>query len=141
MNELQEAYEETVRAVVASVRDVRDGQWGERQWRRIVVNHETLAHEDEPETSTISFCVATLPGGRPEIVDFRLSRAAKNGLARIGAIMRESEGAFWTVCDLRIEAGGLYDFRFSYDPPYRLGGHLRDTRFDDYLARYLAGDP
>lgn len=138
MDDLTQAYAETVQAVAGSVTDVMDGEWGERDWRRIVVNHESLLHTQEPEASTIAFAVANKPGGEPEIVDFRLSRAAKNGFKRIADIMHGQKGQYWTVCDLTIERDGSYRFDFSYDPPYRLGGHPHDTRFDDYLQRYLA---
>lgn len=138
MDDLNQAYVETVQAVAGSVTDVMDGEWGERDWRRIVVNHESLLHAEEPEASTIAFAVAAKPGGEPEIVDFRLSRAAKNGLKRIADIMHAQKGQYWTVCDLTIERDGSYRFDFSYDPPYRLGGHTHDTRFDDYLQRYAA---
>ncbi|MFC4819283.1 hypothetical protein [Dokdonella ginsengisoli] len=138
MDDLNQAYAETVQAVAGSVTDVMDGEWGERDWRRLVVNHESLLHTAEPEASTIAFAVATKPGGEPEIVDFRISRAAKNGFKRIADIMHAQKGQYWTVCDLTVERDGSYRFDFSYDPPYRLGGHLHDTRFDDYLQRYLA---
>lgn len=138
MDDLNQAYAETVQAVAASVSQVRDGEWGERDWRRIVVNHESLLHAKEPEVSTIAFAVAALPGGKPELVDFRLSRAAKDGLRRIGDIMHARNGQYWTVCDLVVERDGTYRFDFSYDPPYRLGGQVNDTRFDDYLQRWLA---
>lgn len=136
-DDLNQAYVETVQAVAASVSDVMDGEWGGREWRRIVVNHESLLHEQEPEESTIAFSVAGKPGGEPEIVDFRLSDAAEAGLARIAEVMHAQKGQYWTVCDLTIERDGSYRFDFSYDPPYRLGGHAHDTRFDDYLQRYL----
>lgn len=138
MDRLNEAYVETVTAVTESVTDVMDGTWGERLWRRIVVNYETLPQADEPQTSSIAFAVAQAPGGPLEIVDFRLSRAARRGFERIAAIMHASRGTSWTVCDLTVEPDGRYDFAFSYGQPYRLGGHLHDTRFDDYLQRYLA---
>ncbi len=65
MDDLNQAYAETVQAVAASVTDVMDGEWGERDWRRLVVNHESLLHTAEPEASTIAFAVATKPGGEP----------------------------------------------------------------------------
>lgn len=138
MTDLNQAYAETVRAVAASVTDVMDGDWGTREWERLVVNYESLLHTDEPQISDISFAVARERGAALELVDFRLSRAAKDGFQKIGAIMKAQKGQDWTVCDLVIERDGSYRFDFSYDRPYRLGGQLHDTRFDDYLERYQA---
>lgn len=137
-DDLNQAYAETVQAVAASVTDVMDGEWGQREWQRIVVNFESLLHTSEPQTSDISFAIAQAPQGQPEMVDFRLSRAARNGFRHIAQVMHAQKGSHWTVCDLVIERDGRYRFDFSYDPPYRLGGQVYDTRFDDYLQRYLA---
>lgn len=134
-----QAYADTVQAVAASVADVYDGEWGDRQWRRIVVNHESLLHTKEPQTSTIAFAIASQPGGKPEQVNFRLSDEAENGFERIAEILHKQKGEYWTVCNLTIESDGNYKFDFSYDEPYRLSGHLNDKRFDDYLQGYLAG--
>lgn len=128
-----------VQAVIASVPDVMDGEWGQRDWRQIVVNYETLLHSAEPQTSDISFSVAQDHDGTLEIVDFRLSRTAKSALQELAAVMQAQGGAAWTVCDLVIEADGRYRFDFDYGAPYRLSGQLHDQRFDDYLQRYLAG--
>ncbi|MEP7041731.1 MAG: hypothetical protein ABI843_01635 [Dokdonella sp.] len=138
MDDLNQAYVQTVQAVAASVTDVMDGEWGDREWQRIVVNYESLLHAKEPEASGIAFAVAQAPGGTPELVDFRLSDAAEEGFKRIADIMHAQKGQYWTVVDLTIEHDGSYRFDYSYDTPYRLGGHPHDTRFDDYLQRYLA---
>jgi hypothetical protein len=37
-----------------------------------------------------------------------------------------------------VERDGRYDFQFDYGPPYRLSGNLNDTRYRDYLDRYMA---
>lgn len=129
---------ETVTAVIASVPNVKDGEWGSRQWRRIVVNYETLLHTAEPERSIIAFAVAEDRAGVLAIADFTLSREARQGFEQISALMHAAKAEHWTTCDLVIEPDGRYRFDFSYDPPYRLGGKLHDTRFDDYLSRYLA---
>ena len=138
MDSLPQAYADTVQAVVASVSDVYEGEWGARQWQRIVVDHESLLHTAQPQTSTIAFAIAQAPQGQPEQVDFRLSDAAEQGFKRIADIVHAQKGQHWTVCSLTIESDGHYKFDFSYDKPYRLSGHLQDTRFDDYLKRYLA---
>ncbi len=83
MADLSAAYEETVQAIVASVSDVMDGEWGDRTWERIVVNYETLLHTSEATTSTIAFSIARPANHPPERVDFRLSDEAEAGLERI----------------------------------------------------------
>jgi hypothetical protein len=136
MDDLNAAYADTVRAVAASVSDVNDGEWGDRDWLRLVVDFESLAHTDEPRTSSISFAIARAPGGPLEKVSFRLSPAAKESFLQIGRIMHGQKGQYWTACLLIVERDGQYDFSFSYSPPYRLGGNLNDTRYRDYLDRY-----
>lgn len=138
MADLSAAYEETVRAIVASVSDVMDGAWGDRTWERIVVNYETLLHTPESTTSTIAFSIARLADHPPERVDFRLSDEAEAGLERIKDILHDDKGTYWTVCDIAIAPDGQYHFEFGYGDPYRLSGNLHDTRFDGYLARHLA---
>lgn len=138
MDSLPQAYADTVQAVAASVSDVYEGEWGARQWQRIVVDHESLLHTAEPQTSTIAFAIAQAPQGPLEQVDFRLSDAAEQGFKRIADIVHAQKGQYWTVCHLTIERDGSYKVDFSYDKPYRLSGHLQDTRFDDYLKQYLA---
>lgn len=137
IDDLNAAYAETVRAVAASVQDVNDGEWGDRDWVRLFVDFESLAHTDEPRTSSISFAIARTPGGPLEKVSFRLSPAAKQGFIDIGRIMHGQKGQYWSASTLTVERDGSYDFQFSYAPPYRLGGNLNDTRYRDYLERYV----
>lgn len=127
-----------VQAVIASVPDVMDGDWADRSWQQIVVNYETLLHSSAPQVSDISFSVAEDRTGLLEIVDFRLSRVAKDALQDLAIAMHAQARAWWTVCDLVIEADGRYRFDFGYDAPYRLSGQIDDQRFDDYLQRYLS---
>ncbi len=137
MDDLNTAYADTVRAVAASVTDVNDGEWGDRDWLRLVVDFESLAQDEAaPRTSSISFAIARAPGGPLEKVGFRLSRAAKDGFVRIGRIMHGQKGQYWSTATLTVERDGSYDFQFAYTPPYRLGGNLNDTRYRDYLERY-----
>jgi len=138
MDDLNAAYAETVRAVAASVSHVSDGEWGNRDWLRLVVDFESLAHADEPRTSSISFAIARAPGGPLEKVAFRLAPDAKDGFLRIGQLMYAHKGQHWTTCKLAVERDGKYDFQFDYAPPYRLGGNVNDTRYRDYLERYMA---
>jgi hypothetical protein len=139
MDDLSQAYMETVQAVAQSVVNVRDGEWGDRDWSRIVVNYESLRHTQDPQESVLAFAIAAHPGASPEKVSFRLSPAAEAGFHRVADVMAKSKGQYWTVCDLVIDSDGRYAFDFSYDPPYRLSGNLNDQRFSDYLQKYLAG--
>ncbi|WP_394003487.1 hypothetical protein ACF3M1_02145 [Luteimonas sp. WGS1318] len=139
MDDLNAAYADTVRAVAASVRDVNDGEWGERDWLRLVVDFETLPGDDgAPRTSSLSFAIARVPDGPLEKVAFRLSPEAKAGFASIGRIMHAQKGQWWSTSTLVVERDGRYDFQFAYTPPYRLSGNLNDTRYRDYLERYKA---
>lgn len=137
MNELEQAYAETAKAIIASVSDVMDGDWDDRVWERIVVNYETLLHTPEATSSAIAFSIARSSAGRLETVDFRPSDEAEGGLENIVEIVHSQSGLYWTTCDVTIERDGTYKFAFSYDPPHRLSGHLDDRRFADYLERYL----
>lgn len=139
MDDLNQAYTETVRAVAQSVVNVREGEWGDRNWQRIVVNYESLRHSAEPQESVLAFAIAAKPSSAPEKVSFQLSPAAEAGFHRVSDVMASSKGQRWTVCDLVIERDGRYTFDFSYDPPYRLSGNLNDQRFADYLKQYLDG--
>lgn len=138
MDDLNAAYADTVRAVAASVSHVNDGEWGDRDWLRLVVDFESLAHTDEPRTSSISFAIARAPAGPLEKVAFRLAQDAKDGFVRIGKLMHGQKGQYWSTCRLVVERDGRYDFQFDYAPPYRLGGNVNDTRYRDYLERYVA---
>lgn len=139
MDELSQAYMETVRAVAQSVVNVREGEWGDRDWKRIVVNYESLRHTKDPQESVLAFAIAAKPSRAPEKISFRLSDAAEAGFHRVSDVMAASKGQRWTVCDLVIDRDGSYTFDFSYDPPYRLSGQLNDQRFADYLQLYLDG--
>lgn len=137
MDDLNAAYAETVRAVAASVQDVNDGEWGQRDWLRLVVDFESLPGDGAtPRTSSISFAIARSPDGALEKVGFRLSPAAKAGFAEIGRIMHAQKGQWWSTSTLVVERDGRYDFQFAYTPPYRLSGNLNDTRYRDYLEQY-----
>lgn len=136
MDDLTTAYADTVRAVAASVRNVYDGEWGDREWVRLVVDFESLAHTEEAETSSLSFAIAQAPGGPLEKVSFDLSPEAEDAFLHIARLMHAQKGQYWTTCRLTVERDGRYDFQFDYGTPYRLGGNLNDTRYRDYLDRY-----
>ncbi|MEO9337391.1 hypothetical protein ABFT80_08150 [Mesorhizobium sp. SB112] len=126
------------RAVAQCVSNVNDGEWGDREWLRLVVNFEGLWSSKEPVTSSISFAIARNTDGSLEKVSFRLSPDTKAKFASLAETMKGTGGSAWTVSDLVIENDGRYNFQFSYDPPYRLGGNLHDKRFLDYLDRHRA---
>lgn len=138
VDDLNNAYIDAVKAIVRSIANVYDGEWGDRSWERILVDHESLLHEPEPQTSTIAFTLACYPEAPLEKVAFDLSPEAEAGLQRIGEIMHSRDGKWWTTCRLTVERDGRYDFQFDYGPPYRLSGNLNDRRYQDYLDRYMA---
>ena len=141
MDNPEDSCREAVQAIVASVSDLMDGDWGDREWERIVVDHESLLHAPDETTSTIAFSVARQPAGRYERVDFRLSDAAEESLERVKRDMHAQSGTYWTTCSVTIERDGRYRFEYAYDAPYRLSGNLHDKRFEHYLERYLADKP
>jgi len=108
------------------------------QWKRIVINLEGRWDGDDPETSVISFGVAEAPDGSLRKVSFRLSDTSHSLFQQLATMMKARVGAYWSVVDLVIDASGEFSFIFSHEPPYRLDGHLHDTRFADYLQRYAA---
>ncbi|MBN8954794.1 hypothetical protein [Rhizobium sp. 60-20] len=138
MHNPEELHLKTVNAIVDSISDVMDGEWGDREWDRIVVNYESLLHAPDETTSTIAFSIARQMGGRWERVDFRLSDEAETCLEHIKEDMHAKGEAYWTVCDVIIERDGRYKFDYSYAAPYRLSGNLLDKRLEDYLEHYLS---
>ncbi|MHA6690902.1 hypothetical protein [Devosia sp. A449] len=123
-------------SVIADIAKPRDGQWGDRQWRRIVVNFEAQWSAEDLVTSVLSFAVAGGVGVELEKVSVQLSQATEDLFARLAAQMQAQNGVFWTVCDLVVDSSGRFTFDFSYDPPYRLSGNLNDKRFADYVERH-----
>ncbi|MCX8996037.1 hypothetical protein NOF55_02865 [Rhizobiaceae bacterium BDR2-2] len=136
--EIKACQTELARAVAASITDLYDGEWEDRDWLRIVVNHEALWDQPQTRTSSLNFTIARRPGEALEKMGFRLSPAAREGFQRLAALMQAQGGSWWTVCDLVIERDGRFDFTFSYGQPYRIDGNLNDQRFRDYLERYRA---
>ncbi|MEH2521892.1 hypothetical protein V1279_007465 [Bradyrhizobium sp. AZCC 1610] len=136
VDDLNQAYADAVKAVVGSVVNVYDSEWGARSWERLLVDYESLLHERDPVTSTIAFALARYPQAPLEKVAFDLSPEAEACLQRIGEIMHGRDGKWWTTCRLTVEPDGRYDFQFDYGPPYRLSGNLNDRRYVDYLHRY-----
>ena len=133
---VQQAQAAAVRAVAASVSDLREGQWGDRDWLRILVDIE-IETEPAKRISAQTSAFARQPGQPLEDLDFRLSREAKNALIALRESMRDGRGA-WSTCKLRIDRDGKFAFDFSYEPPRRLGGDLLYSPLEGALQRYLA---
>ncbi|MBF0678267.1 MAG: hypothetical protein IR164_04930 [Devosia sp.] len=108
------------------------------QWKRIVINLEARWDGSETETSVISFGVVEGTDGSLRKSSFRLSENSHSLFQQLATMMKARDGAYWSVVDLVINASGEFSFVFSHEPPYRLDGHLHDTRFADYLQRYAA---
>ena len=137
-DEIMTCQDDLVRAVADSITDLHDGEWENREWLRIVVNHEALWAQSAPRTSSLGFVIARRLGGPLEKLGFRLSPAARHGFQKLAALMQARDGRWWTVCHLVIERDGRFDFAFSHDKPYRIDGELNDRRFADYLEKYRA---
>lgn len=124
-----------VRSVVADIQDVQDGEWEDRDWVYLAVNHEVLVEEGQ-RSSTQAKVLARKPGAALEELGFRISRESKAHLLALRDAMAEAEGRNWTVVDLTIERSGKYDFTYSYDPPPRLNGDLLHSPLAGLLERY-----
>lgn len=133
---VQQAQNDAVRAVAASVTDLRDDDWGDRDWERILVNIE-IETDPARRISAQTSALARRPGQPLEDLDFRLSREAKHALVALRETMADERGK-WSTCDLRIDRDGRFAFDFSYDPPRRLGGDLLHSPLEGALQRYLA---
>lgn len=136
---IEKAQNDVVRAVAASVTDVMDGEWGDREWLQIAVNFEIEVADRGRRISAQSAAIAHRPGQPLEAVDFALSDEADAAMIALREAMRDDHGA-WNSCDLTIERSGKYRFDFSHAPPRRLGGDLLHAPLDGYLQRYLAGN-
>ena len=136
-SEIGELQDIAVRSIAADIVDLQDGQWEDRDWAYIAVNHEILTEEGR-RSSTQASVLARKPGGELEDLDFRLSRASKARLLALReAMTRKGEDA-WTILDLTIDRNGHYDFQFSYAPPPRLNGDLLHSPLSNLLEQYLA---
>ncbi|MEH2521893.1 hypothetical protein V1279_007466 [Bradyrhizobium sp. AZCC 1610] len=128
---------DVVRAVASDVTSLHDGEWGDREWKRIGVNLELLI-EHGKRMSVQAIAIAHRPGGPLEDLSFRLSPATKQKFIDLAKAMGQEGKDRWAVCDLKIERDGRYDFRFSYDPPPRLNGNLLHSPLDTMLAQCVA---
>ena len=134
---IAELQDNAVRSIAADIVDLQDGEWEDREWVYIAVNHEILIEEGR-RSSTQASVLARKPGGELEDLDFRLSMDSKAKLLALREVMtKEGENA-WTILDLTIERDGHYDFQFSYAPPPRLNGDLLHSPLSNLLEQYLA---
>ena len=125
-----------VRSIAGDVTDLQDGEWDDRHWVYLAVNHEILVEEGR-RTSTQASVLAQRPGQELEDLDFRLSPTSKAHLLALRDAMADVDKKTWTIVDLVVERNGKYDFAFSYDPPPRLNGNLLHSPLSGLLERYL----
>ncbi|EKF61550.1 hypothetical protein QWE_00060 [Agrobacterium albertimagni AOL15] len=134
--DIVELQESAVKSVAGDIVDLQDGEWHDREWVYIAVNHEVLAEEGE-RSSTQARVLAQKPGGELENLGFRLSQSTKLKLLVLRDAMANRGANRWTVLDLTIERSGHYDFSFSYTPPPRLNGDLLHAPLSNLLERYI----
>lgn len=132
--------DEVVRSVIADITNLYDGEWEDREWVYIAVNHEVMIEEGR-RSSTETAVLARKPGEELEDLNFRLAMATKEKLLSLRAAMAKNGKQPWTILDLTIDRTGHYDFAFGYGPPPRLNGNLLHTPLSDLLERYQAKNP
>lgn len=128
-----------VRSIAADVTDLQDGEWEDREWVYLAVNHEVLVEEGR-RSSTQAQVIAHRPGAELEEFGFRLSMESKAHLLALRDAMADADGKTWTVLDLALERSGTYNFAFGYDAPPRLNGDLLHTPLSGLLERYLKAE-
>lgn len=128
---------DVVRSVVGDITDLQDGEWEDREWVYLAVNHELLIEEGR-RSSTQTSVLARKPGAELEDLDFRLSWTSKEKLRGLRDAMTAAGQAPWTILDLTVDRSGKYDFTFGYGPPPRINGDLLHSPLKGLLARYLA---
>lgn len=128
---------DVVRSVVGDITDLQDGEWEDRDWVYLAVNHEVLI-EDGRRSSTQAAVLAQRPGAPLERLGFRLSPASKIKLVALRDAMAAAGDGPWTIVDLTVDRSGKYDFGFGYGPPPRINGDLLHSPLAGLLERYLA---
>jgi len=137
IDQVGELQDSAVRSIAADIVNLQDGEWEDREWVYIAVNHEILIEEGR-RSSTQASVLAHKPGGKLQDLDFRLGQASKAKLLALReAMTRKGEDA-WTILDITIDRNGHYDFKFSYAPPPRLNGDLLHSPLSNLLDEYLA---
>ena len=124
-----------VKSIAADVPNLQDGEWEDREWVYLAVDHELLVAAGR-QSSTQAQVIANKPGGELEELGFRLSMESKAHLLALRDAMADVDGKTWTVVDLTVERSGKYDFTFSYDAPPRLSGDLLHSPLTGLLQRY-----
>ena len=121
-----------VRSIASEVTNLQDGEWEDREWVYLAVNHEVLVAEGR-RSSTQAKVIAHRPGAELEELGVRLSMESKAHLLSLRDAMADVDGKTWTVVDLTVERSGTYDFAFGYDAPPRLSrfrpGHDTENDF------------
>lgn len=124
-----------IRAIVTDRIGLHDGEWEDREWVHIAVNHELLVEEGS-RSSTQAIVLARKPGRTLESLSFRLGGETKQALVALRDEMRGVEKGPWTVVDITIERDGRYAFAFGYGPPPRINGDLLHMPLKGLLERY-----
>lgn len=124
-----------VRSVAADVTDLYDGEWEDREWVYLAVNHELLI-EDGRRSSTQACVLAHRPGAELEDLSFRLSQQSKRAVIDLRDAMAMSGKQPWTILDMTVERSGRFNFDFSYGPPPRINGDLLHSPLKNLLERY-----
>jgi hypothetical protein len=124
-----------VRSIAADVTNLQDGEWEDREWVYLAVNHEVLVEEGH-RSSTQAAVIAGRVGAELEELGFRLSTRSKEHLLTLRDAMADADGKTWTVVDLTAERSGKYDFAFSYDAHPRLSGDLLHRPLTRLLERH-----
>lgn len=137
LSALQEAI---VHSVAGDVTDLHDGEWQDREWVYLAVNHEVLI-EDGRRSSTQAKVLAQRPGAELKDLGFRLSPQTKSAILDLRDAMAANGQQPWTIMDLTVERGGRFNFDFSYNPPPRINGDLLHSPLKDLLERYRRDHP
>jgi len=124
-----------VRSIANDVTKLQDGEWEDRDWVYLAVNHEILVEEGR-RSSTQAEVIAHKPAAELEELGFRLSMESKAHLLALRDAMADADGKTWTVLDLTVERSDTYDFAFGYDAPPRLNGDLLHSPLTGLLERY-----
>lgn len=125
-----------VHGVATDMTDLQDGDWDDREWVYLAINHEIMPQEGL-RTSTQAAVLAHHHGTELERLSFRLSPGTKAAILALRDAMAPAGQEPWTILDLTLDRGGHADFSFSYDTPPRLNGDLLHTPLNSLLERYL----
>ena len=129
--------DDVIRRIVADSADLHDGEWDDREWAYIAVNHELLL-DGGARSSTQAVVLAQKPGGALEHLSFRLDAATKQALVTLHEAMAQAGHDPWSVADITVERNGGYAFTFAYGKPPRIGGDLLHRPLNGLLQRYKA---